>query len=217
MLWYIPHCAINENWFFSDRLGSFMILDGRDIGMPEQGGDFAPLPGVKEPVGLYEEFVCEVANAVCDRLWPELNRIANHSGVGVLKGKRAIARYMGLSIPEDRPGYVKRTSGSFGYNVTIDRWYRNKGFPLCKSPDGRWWTTKTQIDTWMYERGMLMRKAVEVKMGLPHKTGRGGYYYTAPPERYSREQRDELTRLVLKDRVMASLGRESLAGEEKDG
>ncbi len=116
------------------------------------------------------------------RLEPILKQIDEKNDVGVLVGSYQISRYMGLK-------YTLNSSGGKGvHSQTIKRWYNTKGFPMNKNPNGRWWITKTAVDRWMFERGMLMRKLKQLGYKCVSGVGKGGFTSDAPPERYSRKK-----------------------------
>ena len=59
---------------------------------------------------------------------------------GLLRSKALIAEYCGCA------------------EKTIDRWYKQEGFPLGQLPNKQWVTTVTLIDTWIRARGILWLK-----------------------------------------------------------
>ena len=128
------------------------------------------------------ELIEAIAEAVCDRLEPILKQIDEKNDVGVLVGTYQISRYMGLKHNLNNGG------GKGVHSQTIKRYYRELGFPMCKSPRGRWWITKSAVDRWMFERGMLMRKLKELGYKCVSGVGKGGFTSDAQPERYKAEE-----------------------------
>ena len=59
---------------------------------------------------------------------------------GLLKGVRAICDYACIS------------------NTTFYTWKDHHDFPIASLPDGRWCTTKTLIDDWIFARWKAQRE-----------------------------------------------------------
>ncbi len=93
----------------------------------------------------------EMVDRLVYKLEPVILRVVREElsgssiGSGMLTGSKAIADYMGLVNPNFVAKYV-----------------RNYGFPVNKNPRGKWWITKTMIDDWMYNRHIMMKKALEL-------------------------------------------------------
>lgn len=64
--------------------------------------------------------------------WKKGGPIAHQPSEHVLWGLKAIANYLGR-------GYT-----------TLLVWHRDYGLPITKAPDGKWFTTKSALDRWIF-------------------------------------------------------------------
>jgi hypothetical protein len=154
------------------------------------------------------ELIEAIAEAVCDRLEPILKQIEEKNDVGVLVGAYQISRYIGLKHNLNNGG------GKGVHSQTIKRWYNTKGFPMNKNPKGKWWITKTAVDRWMFERGMLMHKLKQLGYKVASARGRAGFTSDAPPEKYKPEEIAHATREIIKDRTRKALATAPPCGED---
>jgi hypothetical protein len=149
-------------------------------------------------VGLSEGDIKAIADAVYDRILPMIDEAKLTHERGMLVGMPRIGRYMA-------------TKGRHGKTMvvgpqTLRRWWMELGLPLSKTPQGNWCIMKSQVDKWVYDRGVLMRKLKELGYKVSNYHGKKGYIYDAPPEWYKQAEVDHATKEVIKDRLRGVMG-----------
>jgi len=149
-------------------------------GVPFEG---SPKLDIEE---LVETIVYAVEERLMERLIPLFDTLHKHETSGVLKGTKAINRYMGLG-----PKYL-------GNNSTMKKWFTEYGFPVVKDHNNRWWTTKSLIDKWVFENSVLMRMAIKLGYLSPRHNFYRKYF---SPHWLTEEQRDECQREWVRERI----------------
>lgn len=141
-----------------------------------------------------EKMALMIADKVYEKLLPKIDILIKNSLSGVVIGARDISMYMGLKSGNSGTKY------HHGGNLV--GWFKNKGFPMGKTPGGKWWVSKSAIDRWLHERSMITRKGREMgikgKLNLGNSGGGKAYL---PPEGYTEEDRGRIMKEIIKDRI----------------
>lgn len=129
--------------------------------------------------------VREVVEALRPVIREELSR-----EVGVLVSIARISAYLGI------------------HRHTLMNWYRNYGFPLSKSPDGKWTVTRNLVDRWFHNRHMMMVKAKEMGFrtnDVWEARSFGKRMANLPPESLTDSERAQVVAAITEDRAEDAL------------
>lgn len=154
--------------------------------------------GSLNPQLSQSELIDAIVDKLYEKLRPEFEFAYARQDRGLLIGMTEIGRYLATIS-------VRRKARPVTYQ-TLRRWWSKLGLPLSKTPQGNWCVTKSGLDRWIYDRGVLMRKLKSLGYKIACGRGKDGYIYDAPPEWFKPEEVAHARRELIKDRIRADSG-----------